>query len=462
MPVHPHVRGEYSPAPCSRSGFYGSSPRAWGIPGLPFGSRIISRFIPTCVGNTACWPRCSDGQAVHPHVRGEYAAARLWSLMLYGSSPRAWGILGLAFFHLFQPRFIPTCVGNTRAKQHCSGRSSVHPHVRGEYDFRGYDMDGNPGSSPRAWGILQVRQGQCLASRFIPTCVGNTTRCRPGRSRRPVHPHVRGEYDGGTTPPAAGGGSSPRAWGIHNFTGGEISPTRFIPTCVGNTSRTATRCVPPPVHPHVRGEYDGGTTPPAAGGGSSPRAWGIHNFTGGEISPTRFIPTCVGNTSVHVREQRRGSVHPHVRGEYGLVATLAELEDGSSPRAWGIPERSLSNVCPRRFIPTCVGNTIRQGKMSAPASVHPHVRGEYRTQGISGSALGGSSPRAWGILYSQVGRKLSQRFIPTCVGNTRDGRSFRADLAVHPHVRGEYKSDFYNIKESAGSSPRAWGIRYVL
>ena len=50
--------------------------------------------------------------------------------------------------------------------------------------------------------------------------------------------------------------------------------------------------------------------------------------------------------------------------------------------------------------------------------VHPHVRGEYYIDEVDGPCLGGSSPRAWGILEWLGVAALVGRFIPTCVGNT--------------------------------------------
>jgi len=53
----------------------------------------VTRFIPTCVGNTQVMIALKDSSA--------------------GSSPRAWGILRLNNPEKYTERFIPTCVGNT-------------------------------------------------------------------------------------------------------------------------------------------------------------------------------------------------------------------------------------------------------------------------------------------------------------------------------------------------------------
>ena len=189
---------------------------------------------------------------------------------------------------------------------------------------------------------------------------------------------MRGEYAGGL--------------GLH-ATGG-----RFIPTCVGNTGSTSYYVKVVTVHPHMRGEY---TSKGAVGldlFGSSPRAWGIHAQVLAQKLQCRFIPTCVGNTRTSSPAKREGTVHPHVRGEYGQA--------GLDPSGHG------------RFIPTCVGNTVPARPAGGWRPVHPHVRGEYQYEVGSVALEVGSSPRAWGIRGPALAFRRPCRFIPTCVGNT--------------------------------------------
>ena len=153
------------------------------------------------------------------------------------------------------------------------------------------------GSSPRAWGIHVQDHGLVTRLRFIPTCVGYT-----GLSRG--HNTLQS-------------GSSPRAWGIrlkaeerknttsvHPHVRGVygsdllVQPVqfRFIPTCVGYTSLLFLCGLQPPVHPHVRGVYGLGSDRPCSGFRFIPTCVG---YTPGypPITPyLRFIPTCVGYT----------------------------------------------------------------------------------------------------------------------------------------------------------------------
>ena len=168
----------------------------------------------------------------------------------------------------------------------------------------------------------------------------------------------------------------------------------------------------------MRGEYGRCVLPSAVWSGSSPRAWGIHRAGQNPLGPARFIPTCVGNTSRGRNRRCWAPVHPHVRGEYRQMPTLWSNKYGSSPRAWGIPQGVRAAGQGGRFIPTCVGNTESERIPLGITTVHPHVRGEYCTGRGRLLLIFGSSPRAWGIRAIGNRPALQLRFIPTCVGNT--------------------------------------------
>ena len=147
--------------------------------------------------------------------------------------------------------------------------------------------------------------------------MGNTTPANFYTDSITVHPHLRGEYQ-----------LRPFAKSPHE---------RFIPTCVGNTIAVHTVNCLITVHPHLRGEY------------------AVPLFL---LSPWR-------------------SVHPHLRGEYGESRHPCLAYRGSSPLAWGILRGTALSYSRNRFIPTCVGNTIRASFLVWMES--------------------GSSPLAWGI-----------------------------------------------------------------
>ena len=194
--------------------------------------------------------------------------------------------------------------------------------------------------------------------------------------------------------------------------------------------------------------------------GSSPRAWGTLFLPVGLLRLARFIPTCVGNTRPPWATSCRPAVHPHVRGEHAKEAARCNHVVGSSPRAWGTPHRRGGHHDQQRFIPTCVGNTRFPSRTDPGCTVHPHVRGEHvPTVGV-GHNCAGSSPRAWGTLVGRWRIALVGRFIPTCVGNTGTERPDDAGTAVHPHVRGEHSGGRMQPLHRYGSSPRAWGTQF--
>ena len=190
---------------------------------------------------------------------------------------------------------------------------------------------------------------------------------------------MRGEYFHTSHPGMCAAGSSPRAWGILRARRQIYCIFRFIPTCVGNTPAGLALAKSPAVHPHVRGEYLSDVRSGLAMHGSSPRAWGILWESAAPWYAIRFIPTCVGNTVPGNRDERLDPVHPHVRGEYLRSSPSRGRRVGSSPRAWGIRPARYRCPVPDRFIPTCVGNTRCSSKRCKAKAVHPHVRGEYAT-----------------------------------------------------------------------------------
>ena len=151
----------------------------------------------------------------------------------------------------------------------------------------------------------------------------------------------------------------------------------------------------------------------------------------------RFIPTHVGNTLRIRKKPFLATVHPHACGEHTVTPAAPPTKPGSSPRMWGTLGRREPSERRARFIPTHVGNT-RQGRMALPGqSVHPHACGEHRALLVVRADENGSSPRMWGTRPTDPGAPGTGRFIPTHVGNTWAAWAF--------------------TRLSSGSSPRMWG-----
>ena len=297
-------------------------------------------------------------------------------------------------------------------------RPAVHPHVRGDHVEQVAFAYGQPGSSPRAWGPLGIIAGIQPGRRFIPTCVGTTTTSFSGHDPRAVHPHVRGDHEVFRVRIPTQFGSSPRAWGPHDEIATTPYEMRFIPTCVGTTPVTMSRTYPASVHPHVRGDHGFAQHWADETVGSSPRAWGPQGDGPNPEGLCRFIPTCVGTTCNAMPPCRMASVHPHVRGDHKKRQRRNVDDSGSSPRAWGPHDVEADAKRAYRFIPTCVGTTRLHGRAMPNRPVHPHVRGDHESGASIGDCADGSSPRAWGPRNLVVFFLGLVRFIPTCVGTT--------------------------------------------
>ena len=152
-------------------------------------------------------------------------------------------------------------------------------------------------------------------------------------------------------------------------------------------------------------------------------------------------------------------VHPHVCGEHNMPPLHQYEINGSSPRVWGTQRSVLWRMASRRFIPTCVGNTVSRRMLRRAKAVHPHVCGEHSHWGTSISFICGSSPRVWGTPLFLDRYSVQLRFIPTCVGNTLPLRHSTIRTPVHPHVCGEHTTHPHGSPHTYGSSPRVWGTR---
>ena len=148
------MRGELAMTDLKAPFPYGSSPHAWGTVGLKHNARASDRFIPTCVGNWWTAVRQWPQWTVHPHMRGELRSCSRSRIDCRGSSPHAWGTEKPASLALTNNRFIPTCVGNCHGRGQRAQPAPVHPHMRGELEIDLLSVYPHRGSSPHAWGTV--------------------------------------------------------------------------------------------------------------------------------------------------------------------------------------------------------------------------------------------------------------------------------------------------------------------
>jgi len=93
----------------------------------------------------------------------------------------------------------------------------------------------------------------------------------------------------------------------------------------------------------------------------------------------------------------------------------------------------------------------------ANLAVHPHWRGEQYAIDFGNRWKSGSSPLAWGTVKALGDGSYSDRFIPTGVGNRNQSGNSHNQQTVHPHWRGEQVSEMGDRFCQGGSSPLAWG-----
>ena len=192
----------------------GSPPRARGIRSLHLHHFKKPGLTPACAGNTIPGNVFFSSYGAHPRVRGEYPLFPVRSRADKGSPPRARGI------PYFRCRFrcwnglTPACAGNTHPKPAEASVNRAHPRVRGEYKIMKVVNLGDPGSPPRARGILIQVCRTILSVRLTPACAGNTSSDSLFSARRRAHPRVRGEYIPGFRNCSNKLGSPPRARGI--------------------------------------------------------------------------------------------------------------------------------------------------------------------------------------------------------------------------------------------------------
>ena len=232
---------------------------------------------------------------------------------------------------------------------------------------------------------------------------------------------------------------------------------RFTPTRVGKMAPGRSFGAGWSVHPHARGEDDVTWNVGAGHRGSPPRAWGRFDGVDENGQPIRFTPTRVGKMDPCSGTPRSDSVHPHARGEDGGRVLWAAGVHGSPPRAWGRLRPGRMGDGALRFTPTRVGKIFIGSFDGSNLTVHPHARGEdSHSRGVKSTGAG-SPPRAWGRLLAVPQSDVGVRFTPTRVGKMPSGSGCTRQTPVHPHARGEDKTEFDLQLPGNGSPPRAWG-----
>ena len=274
------------------------------------------------------------------------------------------------------------------------------------------------------------------------------------------HPHTRGDHDHRACSHGWSAGSSPHAWGPPCATRPEISWTGIIPTRVGTTSERRGSLKAPWDHPHTRGDHYPNMAPSTCLPGSSPHAWGPPRACGCRRKVAGIIPTRVGTTACCPASGGTWRDHPHTRGDHDPSISIEKPWLGSSPHAWGPPQKLLEPDFQLGIIPTRVGTTLVGIAALARALDHPHTRGDHPASDMAWANHEGSSPHAWGPRDGVAGVERAHGIIPTRVGTTLHGIQQVPSAGDHPHTRGDHAAVGALSNTWQGSSPHAWGPQF--
>ena len=197
----------------------------------------------------------------------------------------------------------------------CTKTPSVHPRLRGELWQRRYLAVVLCGSSPLTRGTPDEKVDDTLLDRFIPAYAGNSQNLCTSQSVQTVHPRLRGELMRPALITRLKNGSSPLTRGTLSGVSAITINDRFIPAYAGNSYQLVQHQRKGPVHPRLRGELAvyNGVAP--TDGGSSPLTRGTRTITGATLGSGRFIPAYAGNSQIGVTSTGFPTVHPRLRGE---------------------------------------------------------------------------------------------------------------------------------------------------
>ena len=151
--------------------------------------------------------------------------------------------------------------------------------------------------------------------------------------------------------------------------------------------------------------------------------------------------------------------HPRSRGENGVEDSCLTALPGSSPLTRGKHTRCPSSGRPRRLIPAHAGKTCNRPPGRIPHEAHPRSRGENSTDGVSMSAVTGSSPLTRGKPEGTAHPRCHVGLIPAHAGKTSRMSVAAWSAQAHPRSRGENPNPGPQGAHGRGSSPLTRGKR---
>src|SRR5690606_2460310 len=148
----------------------------------------------------------------------------------------------------------PACTRSTATAAFFPCRTTDHPRIRGEHQYRNHVPWLKTGSSPHTRGARLLYGAGRANVGIIPACAGSTAPAGALRTDTTDHPRVRGEHEVEQSSLKPHQGSSPRARGAREHRGLTHWWGWIIPACAGSTCRGYARRWGCRDHPRVRGE----------------------------------------------------------------------------------------------------------------------------------------------------------------------------------------------------------------
>ena len=298
-----------------------------------------------------------------------------------------------------------------------------HPRSRGVYYHEIAHETADQGSSPLARGLRTPTRPPSARTRIIPARAGFTHPYSRNIALLEDHPRSRGVYVRESSGSMLIGGSSPLARGLRADAYSQRARRGIIPARAGFTPSSGTSPRSKWDHPRSRGVYA--------------RMCILQIFHRG------IIPARAGFTIPRGHRLRRHGDHPRSRGVYLTARVFEVVSVGSSPLARGLPHPLLPIASRARIIPARAGFTNRLPRAREDHKDHPRSRGVYAGSPPSGSASGGSSPLARGLLKGKPWKVFFEGIIPARAGFTSYDDVAGEGCADHPRSRGVYSGSRY-------------------
>ncbi len=313
-------------------------------------------------------------------------------------------------------RSIPAYAGEPSYATGTDPRPGVHPRLRGGAAARATVATVAAGPSPPTRGSRRRPAPAPRAGGSIPAYAGEPALLTDAVARVPVHPRLRGGASADWDATEATVGPSPPTRGSHRQPAGDREGLGSIPAYAGEPGSRAGRDRRGGVHPRLRGGADGGGAHRTSQKGPSPPTRGSPSEPAMGLHWERSIPAYAGEPSAGRARPAGGRVHPRLRGGASVPASTFAPTAGPSPPTRGSPRPDEPALQEEGSIPAYAGEPRPRLRVAARLSVHPRLRGGASTAVTRSVRLSGPSPPTRGSRAGDRQRRVPRGSIPAYAG----------------------------------------------